>query len=373
MQVKRWSAAAFLAACVPRAEPPPPAVGPLPAAPAPVPAARAVLEPAGRGAEPPRHAARLHFVDVGQGSALLVELSCAAVLVDLGGEKNDAFDGVARLRDYLEAFFARRPDLARTVALLWVTHPHIDHVRGHGLFTADEAPFRVLHVVTNGQTRGSGGRQQAKLQEWARDHASLAEVRVEDLPDGAALTNDAIDPIRCDDVDPIVEALWGALGSSPGWPDGAFENQNNHSVVLRLRVGRGAVLATGDLEEHGIASMIARGAALDADVWHVGHHGSHNGVSDELLAAATPAAAVISMGRADREERWSAWQYGHPRAATIDALERRVALGRVPVTVPVADGAERFSPRRIDAAVFATGWDGDVVLRLGEDGSLVLE
>ena len=55
---------------------------------------------------------RLHFIDVGQGDATLVEFPCGAMLVDTGAEQNAEFDGVAQLESYLEAFFARRTDLS---------------------------------------------------------------------------------------------------------------------------------------------------------------------------------------------------------------------------------------------------------------------
>ena len=73
---------------------------------------------------------RVHLIDVGQGAATLVEFSCAAILIDTGGESNKRHDSTKNLIDYLNAFFESRPDLERTLALLLLTHPHIDHTRG---------------------------------------------------------------------------------------------------------------------------------------------------------------------------------------------------------------------------------------------------
>ena len=56
---------------------------------------------------------RLHVIDVGQGSAMLAEFSCAAILIDTGGEKNDQFASDDALLAYLETFFERRQDLRR--------------------------------------------------------------------------------------------------------------------------------------------------------------------------------------------------------------------------------------------------------------------
>src|SRR4051812_31578041 len=46
---------------------------------------------------------RVHLIDIGQGAATLLEFSCAAVLVDTGGETNEEFDSGAALRRYLDA------------------------------------------------------------------------------------------------------------------------------------------------------------------------------------------------------------------------------------------------------------------------------
>ena len=51
---------------------------------------------------------RMHFIDIGQGDATLLEFPCGAVLIDTGGEQNESFASDQALRDYLDAFFARR-------------------------------------------------------------------------------------------------------------------------------------------------------------------------------------------------------------------------------------------------------------------------
>ena len=58
---------------------------------------------------------RVHFIDVGQGASTLIEFPCAAILVDTGGEKNVDFSGTDELTAYLDAFFAQRTDLNKTL------------------------------------------------------------------------------------------------------------------------------------------------------------------------------------------------------------------------------------------------------------------
>src|SRR3954466_8835463 len=65
-----------------------------------------------------------HFIDIGQGEAVLLEFSCGAMLIDAGAQ-----DAAARtaLIAYLNKFFARRTDLHKTIDTVLITHDHIDH------------------------------------------------------------------------------------------------------------------------------------------------------------------------------------------------------------------------------------------------------
>ena len=67
----------------------------------------------------------VHYIDVDQGASALVEFPCGAILIDAGGRGQAAG---YHLIAYLDAFFQRRPELNRTIAALFVTYPHIDHM-----------------------------------------------------------------------------------------------------------------------------------------------------------------------------------------------------------------------------------------------------
>ena len=109
---------------------------------------------------------------------------------------------------------------------------------------------------------------------------------------------------------------------------------------------------------------------LDADVYEVDHHGSKNGVSDDLLSAITPKIAIISMGSTARHEMWTAWQYGHPNKGTVELVESHVSETRTAIQEPLGSGSKNFSNENIHAAVYATGWDGTVVIDAHADGTL---
>jgi hypothetical protein len=92
-----------------------------------------------------------------------------------------------------------------------------------------------------------------------------------------------------------------------------------------------------------------------------------------LLKVVTPDMAVIQMGPHTREYPWTAWKYGHPRQDAVDKLIEGVAGRRRPKTVHVASWNKMQRRRlwkkvRMKKAIYATGWDGDVVIEAATNG-----
>ena len=314
----------------------------------------------------------VHFLDVGQGSATLFELPCGAVLIDTGGEDNGDFDAVDALITQLDAFFARRKDLKRTIDLLVLTHPHIDHVRG---VPAVLARYTVKNVVDNGQPGAKNVLgEMTFLRDKVRAGIAYRAVNRDDVPE-KGLRDAVIDPVACMPVDPLIRVLSGSLGADPGWREKkSFANANNHSVVVRVDFGDSSVLVTGDLEEPAIDDLVLKYSTsklLDVDVYVAGHHGSYNGTTTGLVSAMTPEVAVISMGAEWRHQMWTAWAYGHPREQAVTMLREGVTSLRKPRHVQLGIGARRFVESQMEKAVYATGWDGPVVIDMNANGEVV--
>lgn len=324
---------------------------------------------------PPPARMRVHVIDVGQGSATLFEFPCAAVLIDTGGESSSQFEPEKALLAYLEGFFARRTDLNRTLATVFITHPHIDHTRG---LPAVLKKFTVQHLVTNGQPRGidglvfeSGGENQENAEKEFAKKGALRTVGRADIEGSEGITDAHIDAVACEGVDPSIRVFWGGLKHNhEGWEPKVFANANNHSVVVKLAIGEHAVLVTGDLEVEAIGALLnAAGTALNSDVLVVGHHGSYNGTTMSLVKTVSPCMAVISMGSATRQEDWTAWAYGHPRKAAVQTVSSSLGCSRPPRDVQVATGQRRFEGFTLTTALYGTGWEGSVVLEESERGT----
>jgi hypothetical protein len=149
---------------------------------------------------------------------------------------------------------------------------------------------------------------------------------------------------------------------------------NNHSVVTKITFGKTSLLVTGDLQNDGIDELLKRNHdAVAADVYEVGHHGSYNATTKELLDAIHPKLALIGMGPWNRKADFSANKFGHPRAVTIELLEHALTGNpRKLVDEEVADRPYQFHVDHLTAPIYATGWDGNVRVSMYADGMIAL-
>jgi competence protein ComEC len=316
-----------------------------------------------------------HFIDVGQAHATLLAFPCGVMLIDAGAQDDASVDDLV---SYLDNFFEANPEYNRTLDSILITHNHIDHTRA--LRRVVET-FTVKRYIDNGWTTGSGRAGpnwlRARVQDGTRD------VRVLDVQDSqveaagrTGLTNRDIDPFPCEGQDPSIKILQGSFrDSNPGWPDGEYDNQNNHSLIARVEYGTLSFLFMGDLEVAGIELLLdyydstaAGRRLLDIDVLQVGHHGSYNATTHELINATTPAIAVIPVGswrfgQGPGGNRFSTNGYGHPRKYVVDLLQEHIGRRRsAPISAFLGLRARKFQQGSITKAVYATGWDGTVTI-----------
>ncbi len=323
---------------------------------------------------------RIHLINVGQGCATLVEFPCAAILIDVGGEQDSLFNAADSLKAYLTDFFNTRTDLNKTLQCIYLTHPHTDHTNTHAIsFILDS--LRVKNVVTDGLERGSGRWGQIKLHRAVQaseenedpgDDIGFEAVVTSEIGK-TGFTNAVIDAVNCPGTDPVIKILWGtSVGKPAGWTDNEFDNANFHSLAIRIEYGASSFIVTGDLEDKAQAKLVTKFGStglLDADVYLVGHHGSKNGSSVNLLNKITPKVALIGVGNAGRKLPWTAWAHGHPNKTILDRLQAVLTESRSPIEAPAGNGAKTFAPYTISKAIYATGWDGHIVMEADAAGN----
>jgi len=216
---------------------------------------------------------QVHFIDVGQGDSILIDLSEIEILID-GGDRSPSV--VSYLSNYVDG------DLEVVVA----THPHADHIGG--LIEVLEE-FTVLEIWVNGDPATS--QTYSDFMDLVNaEGADVTEARRGDTISVGGLELDVIHP-----VDPL------------------FGNTNDNSIVLGLGYGDIDFLFTGDAEEGAEASMIAAGVLTDIDILKVGHHGSRTASSQAFLDIVQPEVAIYMAGTGNT--------YGHPHEETITKLK----------------------------------------------------
>jgi beta-lactamase superfamily II metal-dependent hydrolase len=316
----------------------------------------------------------VHYIDVGQGDAILIEFPRAAIMIDVGGEDT----GDTRVRDhllnYLKNFFDRRRDLNSTFEAVIITHAHIDHTR----FLPDIVKlFRVKTLVDGGGRTGSGisplniARQLIVARKGR--YFPIRDANLETFDYNTAVFND----LRAADRAVGIRFLSGSRDC---------EDLGNDSIAVLVGYRNRRFLFTGDAQAQSdrkcsdeISMLINRyekSGLLQADVLKVSSHGSTNGTTDEWMKIISPQISIISAGRSDREFRspgqFHAWQFGHPRESAIRIIQGRTRDLREPkniktavITMSAAQVQSR--PMQMTSAVYCTCWDGDITVTYGEN------
>jgi len=295
----------------------------------------------------------LHFYDVGQGLAALVELPDGRhVLVDTGDSARRSGCGESCAGAERHVLERLRADLhGAPIDVLWITHPHSDHI-GAAADVIDAFPVGLY--VDNGRDVRKG--EVARARRAAEAHG--VPVRVVDPASPAW----PAPPSPGFTMTPIVPSAW-----SPA----CAHDANECSIALRIDFCASSVLLMGDAEHAEEAALDTRGPAV---LLQVAHHGSDTSTTPGFLARARPRYAVISAGKPDvglnRE-------YCHPRALIVQRLTRLLG-GPGAKTLLAFDGdrceashAADWLPVPSSDRLWATERDGDVVLTTSGDGTFV--
>lgn len=258
------------------------------ASPAPAPASPAAASPAAPLQAPDEPFADetgglfVAFLDVGQGDCIFLRAPDGrTMLVDSGPA--GSFGVIKR---FLDVRGVRRLDM------VVATHMHEDHIGSMREVVEhyEVGAFYISPFDIESSTY-------ARLLE-ALEHEGVAAVPVYASASTVLPWSDA------SDTEVRVLAPYDVL----------YEDENDTSVMLRVRFGSTAVLLTGDATElsERLAVKAQHNAHLHSDVLKVGHHGSNSSTSRKFLSAVKPSIAVISLGKSN--------DYDHPSQAVLNRL-----------------------------------------------------
>ena len=222
----------------------------------------------------------VHYIDVGQGDATLIECDEQYMLIDAGNN-----DKGTLIQNYL------MKQGVETLDYVIGTHPDADHIGG-----LDVAIYKFdCETII--------------LPDVEKDTKTYQDVIL------------AIDEKGYKITAPVVGETY-SLGSAEFTiiaPNDYYSlNANDNSVGILLQNGENRFLFVGDAEEDSEVDILNNGIDILADVYKVSHHGSKNATTDAFLAAVSPSYAVFSVGEENA--------YGHPNAEVLNKLREAGVL-----------------------------------------------
>lgn len=221
---------------------------------------------------------KVHFLNVGQGDAILVQTPNENILID-GGGKGKGPDVIKYLKKYnvtsLTAVVSTHPDADHVGGLAYVIkNMKVSKVYAPNISHTTQAYKDFLLAVKNKKLKITVAKQGVEIPTKAKD-----------------ITLKFIAPVKTY----------------------AKSDLNNWSAVLHLKHNKKSFLFMGDAETKAENDMLSKKLISKVDVLKVGHHGSKDSTSKKLLDKAKPTYSVISVGKNN--------SYKHPTSATLNRLK----------------------------------------------------
>ena len=185
------------------------------------------------------HPFRIHFINVGQGDATLIEVGGKALLIDTGGHPNKDL-----ATDVLVPYFKRLR--IRSLQYVIITHDDFDHV---GALPSLQQTFPIKSVLRH-------------------------------LPEPMVFGPFIIENLNV-------------------WRD-TMEEENDRSLIVSLRTSRCHVLVMGDASTDIEHLLVGLRLIQGVNVLRLGHHGSLTSTSESFLDWTQPEAVIISLGGGNR-------------------------------------------------------------------------
>ncbi|WP_035050920.1 ComEC/Rec2 family competence protein [Carnobacterium pleistocenium] len=220
---------------------------------------------------------QVHFLNIGQGDATLIQTPNENILID-GGGKGKGPEVVKYLKKYKVS----------TLTAVVSTHPDADHVGG------------LAYVIKNMKVNKVYAPNVSHTTQAYKDF--LLSVKNKKLKITVAKQGVEIPTIAKD----ITLKFLAPVKTY------AKSDLNNWSAVLHLKHNKKAFLFMGDSEAKSETDMLAKKLISKVDVLKVGHHGSKDSTTANLLNKAKPTYSVISVGKNS---------YGHPTSTALNRLK----------------------------------------------------
>ncbi len=229
--------------------------------------------------------AKIIFVNVGQGDAVVMRIGGKIIVSDTGESRYRVLEDALR-----EGLKAKRIDV------LILGHPHDDHARNAAELLRK---WQVRRVVMNESLWWDGTASNRAVRTALREEPKLERS----FPDAGQSFDWG-------------GAEWIFVNPPAGeFLDASSRTAGNSSLAYLLRVNGVTALFTGDIERRvakRVAKILAPAVDKPVDIFLATHHGSKEGSIAEILDVTRPRWAVLSTGTN---------RYEHPSLEAIDRLK----------------------------------------------------
>jgi len=224
----------------------------------------------------------IHYLDVGQGDAILIKTPHNQKILIDGGPDMSILDQMGKNLSFFD----------RQIDIIILTHPHSDHING---LVEVLRRYDVRKIYYTGAFHTSPA-----YLEWL-EMIKQKNVPLEIIKEQRVLALD--NELKLEFLYPFEDLM-----------NKDIKELNNTSIINKLVYKDKIFLFMGDAEKEVEQELMDLDIDLDADVIKLGHHGSSSSSTEDFLKKIDAQYAIIQCGEDN--------SFGHPHLSVIRRLER---------------------------------------------------
>ncbi|MCL5093594.1 MAG: MBL fold metallo-hydrolase [Patescibacteria group bacterium] len=220
---------------------------------------------------------KVYMLNVGQGDAFYLKTpSGNDFLIDGGPD-----------RSVLQELGQKMPFWDKDIEFAILSHPHADHIEG-------------LNDLLD----------RYRIEKLVYSDSDPSSFSLQNLLERAKSLGTELIPASQYSTFTLESALEISIIEEPQ----TCSDQNDCSIVFKVKFNDFKMLFTGDASEKEWASILKKNPDLNSQILKVPHHGSRTGLNEDILKKIQPEIALIPVGKGNR--------YGLPSSYTLELLKK---------------------------------------------------
>lgn len=221
----------------------------------------------------------IHFIDIGQGDSILIQVNNKNLLID---------SGPASSKDKLFAYLNKLK--ISTFDYIIASHPHEDHIGNMPLLIRKYNIKMFLSPKATSTSETFENMVTSLNDKHLKINVLKENLNLIDLGDNTSINIYTLPNTNSDD------------------------NLNLYSPIIKFTFKNISFIFTGDAETENEIDLLKRNINITADVLKIGHHGSNTSSYEDFIKKVSPKLAIISVGEDN--------SYGHPAKEVLNILNK---------------------------------------------------